>query len=165
MDFKNSKTKENLKTAFTGEAMARCKYMYYAEKARAEGMEGLALAYEKASRNEHEHGKLWFERYHGILSKEENLKDAIAGETYESEDMYINFAKVAKEEGFNDIAMLFEHVAKIEEGHKNMFSEFLDGSSEVNTKWQCPKCGYMHNDSKAPKNCPVCEQYRVGGIN
>lgn len=118
MDLKNSKTKENLKTAFTGEAMARCKYMYYAEKARAEGMEGLALAYEKASRNEQEHGKLWFERYHGILSKEENLKDAIAGETYESEDMYINFAKIAKEEGFNDIAMLFEHVAKIEEGLK-----------------------------------------------
>ena len=97
MDLKNSKTKENLKTAFTGEAMARCKYMYYAEKAQAEGMESLALAYEKASRNEQEHGKLWFERYHGILSKEENLKDAIGGETYESEDMYVNFAKVAKE--------------------------------------------------------------------
>lgn len=165
MDLKNSKTKDNLKIAFTNEAMARCKYMYYAEKARAEGMENLALAYEKASRNEQEHGKLWFERYHGILSKEENLKDAIAGETYESEEMYINFAKVAKEEGFTDIAMLFEHVAKIEEGHKNMFSKFLDNSSEISGKWQCPKCGYMHNDSKVPKNCPVCEQYRVGGIN
>ena len=71
MDLKNSKTNENLKTAFIGEAMARCKYMYYAEKAREEGMENLALAYEKASRNEQEHGKLWFERYHGILSKDE----------------------------------------------------------------------------------------------
>ena len=165
MDLKTSKTAENLKTAFMGEAAARCKYMYYAEKAREEGMENLALAYEKASRNEQEHGKLWFERYHGILSKDENLRDAIAGETYESEDMYLKFAKIAKDEGFTDIAMLFEHVAKIEEGHKKMFEQFLDGSSTNLDKWQCPKCGYVHKDSKAPKRCPVCEQYRVGGIN
>ncbi|WP_347292166.1 ferritin family protein [uncultured Brachyspira sp.] len=165
MDLKNSKTSENLKTAFIGEAMARCKYIYYAEKAREDGMESLALAFEKASRNEQEHGKLWFERYHGILSKEENLQDAIAGETYESTEMYLNFAKTAKEEGFNDIAILFEHVAKIEEGHKNMFESFLGDKSKEAPKWQCQKCGYIHTESKAPKRCPVCEQYRVGGIN
>lgn len=165
MDLKNSKTAENLKTAFIGEAIARCKYMYYAEKAREEGMEKLALAYEKASRNEQEHGKLWFERYHGILSKEENLKDAIAGENYESTEMYLNFSKIAKEEGFADIAMLFEHVANIEEGHKKMFEEFLDGSNSEPDNWQCPKCGYRHKEAKAPKRCPVCEQYRVGGSN
>ena len=165
MDLKNSKTSENLKTAFIGEAMARCKYIYYAEKAREDGMESLASAFEKASRNEQEHGKLWFERYHGILSKEENLKDAIAGENYEATEMYLNFAKTAKDEGFTDIAMLFEHVAKIEEGHKKMFEQFLDGSSAALDKWQCPKCGYVHKEAKAPKRCPVCEQYRVGGIN
>ncbi len=165
MDLKNSKTSENLKTAFIGEAIAMCKYLYYAEKAREDGMENLALAYEKASRNEKEHGKLWFERYHGILSKDDNLQDAIAGETYESTEMYLNFAKIAKEEGFNDIAILFEHVAKIEDRHKNMFENFLEGSDSHLSKWQCPKCGYVHNESKAPKKCPVCEQYRVGGIN
>lgn len=165
MDLKKSKTAENLKTAFIGEAMARCKYMYYAEKAREEGMENLALAYEKASRNEQEHGKLWFERYHGILSKDENLKDAIAGETYESEDMYLKFAETAREEGFNDIAILFEHVGKIEEVHKKMFEKYLGEDVESINKWQCSKCGYVHNESSAPKRCPVCEQYRVGGVN
>lgn len=165
MDLKNSKTAENLKTAFIGESVARCKYMYYAEKAREDGMESLALAYEKASRNEQEHGKLWFERYHGILSKEENLKDAIAGENYESTEMYLNFAETAKDEGFADIAMLFEHVAKIEESHKKIFEQFLEGSESSLSKWQCLKCGYVHNETKAPKRCPVCEQYRVGGSN
>ena len=144
MDLKKSQTNENLKTAFIGEAIARCKYAYYAEKAREDGMENLALAFEKAARNEQEHGKLWFERYHGIFSKDENLKDAIASETYEATDMYLNFAKTAREEGFNDIAILFEHVAKIEEEHKKI---------------------YVHNEAKAPKKCPVCEHYRVGGIN
>ncbi|WP_304330950.1 rubrerythrin family protein [Brachyspira innocens] len=165
MDLKKSKTAENLKTAFMGEAMARCKYMYYAEKAREEGMENLALAYEKASRNEQEHGKLWFERYHGILSKDENLKDAIAGENYEATDMYLKFAETAREEGFNDIAILFEHVGKIEEGHKKMFEKYLGENVPNIDKWQCSKCGYVHKDSTAPKRCPVCEQYRVGGIN
>lgn len=165
MDLKKSKTAENLKTAFMGEAMARCKYMYYAEKAREEGMENLALAYEKASRNEQEHGKLWFERYHGILSKDENLKDAIAGETYEATDMYLKFAETAREEGFNDIAILFEHVGKIEEEHKKMFEKYLGENVPNIDKWQCSKCGYVHKDSTAPKRCPVCEQYRVGGIN
>ena len=165
MNLKNSKTSENLKEAFIGEAMARCKYIYYADKAREDGMESLALAFEKASRNEQEHGKLWFERYHGILSKEENLKDAISGETYESTDMYLNFAKTAKEEGFNDIAILFEHVAEIEKGHKKMFEDFLGERSNEVSKWQCKKCGYIHKEAKAPKRCPVCEQYRVGGIN
>lgn len=128
-------------------------------------MESLALAFEKASRNEQEHGKLWFEHYHGILSKEENLKDAIAGETYESEEMYLNFAKTAKEEGFTDIAILFEHVAKIEEVHKKMFESFLGEEGIETSKWQCQKYGYIHTEAKAPKRCPVCEQYRVGGIN
>ncbi|EKV58276.1 rubrerythrin family protein [Brachyspira hampsonii] len=165
MDLKDSKTNENLKTAFIGEAIARCKYMYYAERAREEGMENLALAYEKASRNEQEHGKLWFERYHGILSKDENLKDAIKGETYESEDMYLKFAETARKEGFNDIAILFEHVAKIEDGHKKMFEKYLGSNVAGIDKWQCSKCGYIHTDSEAPKRCPVCEQYRVGGVN
>ncbi|WP_297276724.1 ferritin family protein [uncultured Brachyspira sp.] len=165
MDLKKSQTNENLKTAFIGEAIARCKYAYYAEKAREDGMENLALVFEKAARNEQEHGKLWFERYHGIFSKDENLKDAIASETYEATDMYLNFAKTAREEGFNDIAILFEHVAKIEEEHKKMFEKYLGNNIESLNRWQCGKCGYVHNEAKAPKKCPVCEQYRVGGIN
>ena len=130
MKLKGSKTEVNLRNAFIGEAIARCKYAYYAEKAREDGMENLALAFEKAARNEQEHGKLWFERYHGIFSKDENLKDAIASETYEATDMYLNFAKTAREEGFNDIAILFEHVAKIEEEHKKMFEKYLGNNIE-----------------------------------
>ena len=165
MDLKDSKTNENLKSAFIGESIARCKYMYYAQKAREEGMEDLALVYEKASRNEQEHGKLWFERYHGIFSKDENLQDAIKGERYESEEMYLKFAETARAEGFNDIAILFEHVGKIEEGHRKMFEKYLGKNIEGVNKWQCGKCGYMHTDFESPKRCPVCEQYRVGGIN
>ncbi len=126
----NSKTIENLKTAFIIDSIERCKYMYYAEKARENGMEDLAIAYESAARNEQEHGKLWFERCYGISSNNENLKDAIINESYESKKMYLKFAETAKEEGFNDIAFLFENVAKIEEGHKRMFEKYLVNDDE-----------------------------------
>ncbi|WP_295153717.1 ferritin family protein [uncultured Brachyspira sp.] len=165
MELKNSKTAENLKKAFINEAVTVCKYLYYAEKAREEGMENLALAYEKASRNEREHGKLWFEHYYGILSKDENLIDTINGETYESSEMYLNFAEIAKKEGFNDIAVLFEQVANIEGIHKIMFENFLKGDESHSSKLQCHKCGYIHNEEKSPNKCPVCEHYTVGGIN
>ncbi|WP_367173891.1 MFS transporter [uncultured Brachyspira sp.] len=156
MELLNSKTKENLKTAFIIKSIIRCKYMYYAEKAREEGMEVLASAYEKAARNEQEHGRLWFERYHGIFSKDENLKDAIMNESYESKIMYLKFAETAKNEGFNDIAALFEHVSKIEEGHKRMFEKYLTSDNEEISKWQCTKCGYMHDDINKPSKCPIC---------
>ncbi|WP_028328776.1 rubrerythrin family protein [Brachyspira alvinipulli] len=156
MELLNSKTKENLKTAFIIKSIIRCKYMYYAKKAREEGMEVLASAYEQAARNEQEHGRLWFERYHGIFSKDENLKDAIINESYESKIMYLNFAETAKNEGFNDIAALFEHVAKIEEGHKRMFEKYLTNDNEQINKWQCTKCGYMHDDINKPSKCPIC---------
>ena len=89
MKLKGSKTEVNLRNAFIGEAMARCRYMFYAEKAREEGKEDVALMYERAARNEQEHAKIWFQNFHGIFSTEDNLKESIINENYESIDMYL----------------------------------------------------------------------------
>ena len=106
MELKGSRTEANLMAAFAGESQARNKYTYYASKAKKEGFEQIAAIFEETANNEKEHAKLWFKALHGgeIPSTLENLKDAAEGENYEWTDMYREFAEVAKEEGFNDIA-------------------------------------------------------------
>ena len=115
MELKGSKTEQNLMTAFAGESQARNKYTYYASKAKKDGYEQLAAIFEETANNEKEHAKIWFKELHGgaIPSTEENLLDAANGENYEWTEMYSSFAKEAREEGFDDIALLFENVAKI----------------------------------------------------
>ncbi|WP_300369172.1 ferritin family protein [Brachyspira sp.] len=158
MELKGSKTEINLRNAFIGESMARCRYMYYAEKAREEGREDIAAIYEKFARNEQEHAKIWFENFHGIPSTEENLKESIINESYESIDMYLSYAKTAQEEGFDDLAMAFMNVARIEDGHKKQFQSFLNDNSDIDIKnWQCEICGYVDEDNKKPITCPVCK--------
>lgn len=165
MELKGSKTETNLAKAFAGEAQAMLKYLFYAEKAREEGYEIIAQTFEDFSRNEKEHAKIWFKFFKGILSNDENLKDAIAGEHYESTEMYVNFSKVAKEEGFKEISLLFDSVAAIEKGHEAKYKEFLGAEKLETMNWVCRKCGYQHHKKEAPSSCPVCEQYRVGGTN
>ena len=116
MELKGSKTEQNLMTAFAGESQARNKYTYYAMKACAEGMEQIANIFEETARNEQEHAMLWFKALHGdqIPTTDVNLQDAANGENYEWTDMYAEFAKVAREEGFNKIAAQMDMVAKIE---------------------------------------------------
>ena len=116
MELKGSKTEQNLMTAFAGESQARNKYTYFASKAKKEGYEQIAAIFQETADNEKEHAKLWFKLLNGgaIGSTEENLKAAAAGENYEWTDMYAEFAKTAKEEGFARIAYLFEEVGKIE---------------------------------------------------
>ena len=114
MELKGSKTEKNLWEAFAGEAQARTKYNYYASRAKKDGYEQIAALFEETANNEKEHAKIWFKLLHGgsIPNTEANLLDAALGENYEWTEMYDEFARIAKEEGFDDIARLFEGVAK-----------------------------------------------------
>ena len=119
MDLKGSKTEANLQAAFAGESQARNKYTYYASKAKKDGYVQIAQLFEETANNEKEHAKIWFKLLNGgIKDTAENLQDAANGENYEWTDMYPTFAKEAREEGFNEIADLFEGVAKIEKEHE-----------------------------------------------
>ena len=165
MELKGSKTEQNLMTAFAGESQARNKYTYYASKAKKDGYEQIAAIFEETANNEKEHAKIWFKLLNGgeIPSTEENLKAAADGENYEWTDMYDEFAKTAREEGFDHIAYLFEGVAKIEKEHEERYRKLLANvndklvfSSDGDTIWICRNCGHVHIGKTAPKVCPVC---------
>ena len=166
MEFKGSKTEENLKTAFAGESMARNKYTFYASQAKKEGYEQIADIFMETAENEREHAKLWFKALHGNAMPKtvENLKDAAAGENYEWTTMYADFAKVAKEEGFDQIAALFEGVGGIEKHHEERYNDLLRNieggvvfKKDKVVMWKCRNCGYIHVGETAPEVCPVCK--------
>ena len=165
MELKGSKTEANLMTAFAGESQARNKYTYYASKAKKEGYNQIGNIFEETANNEKEHAKIWFKLLHDgdIPGTEENLKDAAAGENYEWTDMDANFAKVAREEGFDKIAYLFEEVGKIEKEHEERYLTLLKNVQEGKVfekngiyVWKCANCGHIHVGEKAPAVCPVC---------
>ena len=165
MELKGSKTEANLQAAFAGESQARNKYTYFASKAKKEGYEQIASIFLETAENEKEHAKLWFKLLEGgeIGSTAENLKAAAAGENYEWTDMYASFAKEAKEEGFDKIALLFEAVGKIEKEHEERYLELLKNVEEEKIfvkdsvqVWKCRNCGHIHIGENAPKVCPVC---------
>ncbi len=165
MDLKGSKTEQNLMAAFAGESQARNKYTYFASKAKKDGYEQIAAIFEETANNEKEHAKMWFKLLNGgqISSTEENLKAAADGENYEWTDMYAEFAKTAREEGFDHIAYLFEGVAKIEKEHEERYRKLLENiegklvfSNDGDAIWICRNCGHIHIGSDAPKVCPVC---------
>ncbi len=166
MELKGSKTEANLMAAFAGESQARNKYTYYASKAKKEGYEQIAAIFQETADNEKEHAKMWFKLLHdgGVPDTIENLKDAAAGENYEWTDMYAEFAKTAKEEGFTKIAYLFEAVAKIEKEHEERYRKLLANVEEGKVFecgeikiWKCRNCGHIHVGLKAPEVCPVCD--------
>lgn len=164
-ELKGTKTEANLKEAFSGESQARNKYTYYASKAKKEGYEQIAELFLETANNEKEHAKMWFKLLHdGIGSTDENLLDAAEGEHYEWTDMYANFAKDAREEGFDRIAYLFEEVGKIEKEHEERYRKLLSNvkeevvfSKDGETIWQCANCGHICVGKKAPEVCPVCD--------
>ena len=165
MELKGSRTEANLMTAFAGESQARNKYSYYASKAKKDGYVQIAQIFEETANNEKEHAKIWFKLLHdgGIPTTIENLKDAAEGENYEWTEMYAEFAVVAKEEGFNEIAALFEMVAKIEKEHEERYKKLLANieggvvfSKDNDIVWICSNCGHVHIGKKAPELCPVC---------
>ena len=163
--FKNSKTYLNLQTAFAGEAQARVKYQFYASQAKKEGYEQISAIFNETSDNEKEHAKLWFKSLHGakVGDTRSNLEAAAAGEDYEWTEMYAEFAKIAREEGFIEIATKFEGVAAIEKSHeerylklmKNIDDDIVFKSDKV-TVWKCRNCGYTFVGEEAPEVCPVC---------
>jgi len=164
-NLKGTKTEANLQTAFAGESQARNKYSYYASKAKKDGYEQVANIFTETADNEKEHAKLWFKYLHGgeVPGTVENLLDAAAGEHYEWTEMYAGFALEAREEGFSEIAFLFEQVAGIEKEHEERYRKLLaninDGlvySREEDKVWHCLNCGKTFTGKEAPDVCPVC---------
>ena len=165
-EIKGTKSEKNLNTACAGESQARVKYQFYASKAKKDGYEQIANIFEETSDNEKEHAKIWYKILHdgAVPSTEENLKDAIKGENYEETEMYVKFAKEAREEGFEEIAKLFEEVGKIEAEHEKRYQKVLENiekgivfKGDGVTVWKCRNCGYIHIGDSAPEVCPVCK--------
>ena len=170
MELKGSKTESNLLTAFAGESQARNKYTYFASTAKSEGYQQIGAIFEETANNEKEHAKMWLKLlFEGDIKDSLNvttmeaLKLAAEGENYEWTDMYANFAKEAKEEGFDHIAYLFEEVAKIEKEHENRYLKLLEAvkeekvfKKEAPKMWICRNCGHVHYGEEAPEVCPVC---------
>ena len=165
-ELKGSKTEQNLMTAFAGESQARNKYTFYASKAKKEGYKVIGDIFEETAGNEKEHAELWFKALHGDAMPDTmaNLLDAAAGENYEWTEMYAEFAKVAKEEGFDRLAWQFEAVAKIEKEHEIRYRALADllregkiFAREEEQVWICTNCGHIHVGKTAPEKCPVCD--------
>ncbi|MBO6194728.1 MAG: rubrerythrin family protein [Bacilli bacterium] len=165
MDYKGTKTEENLKKAFAGESQARNKYTYFASKAKKDGYEQIAAIFEETAGNEKEHAKMWYKELHGgaIPSTVENLQEAIDGENYEWTDMYEEFAKTAEEEGFKALAFKFRAVGEIEKHHEERFKKLLKNiedkvvfSKDEDSIWICRNCGHVVIGKYAPEVCPVC---------
>ena len=165
-ELKGSRTEDNLKAAFAGESQAHVKYQYYASKAQKEGYEQIGAIFRETALNEKEHAKIWYKflNNNDVPHTTQNLKDAADGENHEWTSMYANFAKTAKEEGFDEIAGLFEKVGNIEKEHEERYRQLLkninDGivfSRSSDQKWQCANCGHLYTGKNAPDSCPVCK--------
>ena len=166
MELKGSRTEQNLMTAFAGESQARNKYTYYASEAKKAGYTLIADIFEETAGNEKEHAKLWFKLLHDgkVPDTATNLLDAASGENYEWTEMYAEFAKTAKEEGFDNLARLFEEVGKIEKEHEERYRALLANiendrvfKREEKQVWICTNCGKIVVSEKAPEKCPVCD--------
>ncbi|MEA3471172.1 MAG: rubrerythrin family protein [Thermodesulfobacteriota bacterium] len=163
-DIKGTKTEANLLEAFAGESKARNKYTYYASTARKEGYEQIAAIFLETAENEKEHAELHYKQLNGIGNTIENLKDAAEGEHYEWTEMYPTMAKEAREEGFDEIARMFEGIAKVENKHEARYKQLLKNLEEntvfeksEKVLWKCRNCGYILESKKAPEMCPVCK--------
>ncbi|MCL2025101.1 MAG: rubrerythrin family protein [Coriobacteriia bacterium] len=170
MELKGSRTEANLETAFAGESMARNKYTYFAGQARKDGFQQIAAIFEETAHNEMAHAKIWFKLLNGgeIPATPEALLAAAEGENYEWTDMYKNFAEVAREEGFNDIADLMDGVAAVEKEHEDRYRVLRDNvmngrvfEREEAQVWYCRNCGHLHIAEAAPEMCPVCAHPRA----
>lgn len=163
-ELKGSKTEQNLWTAFAGESQARNKYTYFASKAKKDGFVQISKIFEETAANEKEHAEIWFKLLGGIGSTAENLAAAAEGENYEWTDMYAQFAATAREEGFDHIAYLFEHVGAIEKEHEERYRKLAESiqngtvfARQTEQVWICTNCGHIHVGTHAPEKCPVCD--------
>lgn len=163
-ELKGSKTEQNLRDAFSGESQARNKYTFYASAAKKAGYEQISAFFLETAGNEKEHAELWYKHLNGIGDTEANLTDAAAGENYEWTSMYKDFAEIARQEGFADIAAQFELVGGIEKHHEERYLALLSNLKEDivfkrdnKTYWICRNCGYIHEGEGAPQICPACK--------
>lgn len=164
MDFKGSRTQKNLELAFAGESQAFVKYRYYAFRARKEGYEQIAGIFNETADNEFEHAKIWFKILNGSETDTlAHLKDAALGEHQEWTKMYAEFAEIARQEGFDDIAVLFDGVGSIEKNHEQTYNKFAKRVSDKTVfvadnecAWICRNCGHIHFGKEVPESCPIC---------
>ena len=164
-NLKGTRTEKNLMEAFAGESQARNKYTYFASKAKKDGYEQIAAVFEETAGNEKEHAKIWFKLLCGgeVPSTAENLRAAAGGEHEEWTAMYKRMAAEAAEEGFSDIAALFESVGKIEKEHEERYLKLLKNveagtvfAKKEKSVWICRNCGHIEDSENAPTKCPVC---------
>ncbi len=176
MSLKGTQTEKNILTAFAGESQARNRYTYFASKAREEGYVQIAEIFEETANQEKEHAKRLFKLLEGgevqisasfpagvIGTTMENLKEAAGGENYEWTNMYPEFAKVARSEGFENIAKIFEAIAVAEKQHEKRYMALLENvkngkvfKKDQKVVWRCRNCGYLHEGTEAPNACPAC---------
>lgn len=176
MELKGSRTEQNLLKAFAGESQAKNRYEFFAKVARTEGYEQIAAIFEETAKQEQSHAKIFFKHMEGgdvtitatypagkIGTTPENLLAAANGENEEWTKLYIEFAEIAREEGFQKIATSFKMIARVEEVHEKRYRKLLKNIEEDKVfrkdekiKWVCRKCGYVHESDKALENCPVC---------
>ncbi len=176
-ELNGSKTEQNLLKAFAGESQARNRYDYFASVAKKEGLEQISGIFLETALNEKEHAKRFFKFLEGrmveitatypagkISTTLENLKEAAEGENLEWTKLYPEFAQVAEEEGFSEIADVFRSIAKVENAHENRYRKLYDNleSGKVFVRgdkiiWKCRNCGYLHESNQAPKKCPSCD--------
>nr|KXH69867.1 MAG: rubrerythrin [Candidatus Thorarchaeota archaeon SMTZ1-83] len=178
---KGTKTEKNLLTAFAGEAQARNRYTYFASQARKEGYQQIMGIFLDTADNEKEHAKRLFKFLEGgeaevtatfpagVIGKTtENLKEAAAGENYEHTKMYPEFSRIAEQEGFSEIAAAFQSIAMAERGHEKRYLSLLKNVErgrvfrrETAVMWRCRNCGYIHEGTEAPEQCPACAHPRA----
>ncbi|MDI6895664.1 MAG: rubrerythrin family protein [Bacillota bacterium] len=168
MELKGSKTERNLKAALSGESEARSRYTFFASVARKEGFEQIAAVFVETAENEKEHAKLWARALGLIGDTAVNLEAAAQGERYEWTAMYRDFAREAREEGFGEIARLFEEVAEVERAHEQRYRQLLARVREGTVfrraepiRWRCRNCGYVYEGTEAPEVCPACAHPRA----
>lgn len=177
MKLEDSKTIKNLRTAFLAESGAMNEYEFFAEQAKKDGFNYVAKTLDLFALNERAHAEIWFKLYHGIAGTVDNLKSSADLENYERTVMYAEFADVARQEGFNDIAELFDGVAKVEGAHEQKYKELqaeIEGNKMFagakDTVWKCSNCGHIHTGKNPPDKCPVCSHpkaffYKTQGEN
>jgi len=176
MKFKGSKTENNLLTAFAGESQARNRYTYFSSVAKKEGYIQTSNVFLETAENEKEHAKIFFKYLEGgevrieasypagiIGATKDNLRGAADGEQFEWTTLYIDFAKIAKEEGFNEVAESFISISVAEKQHEKRYRGLLENiennkvyKKEKTVKWRCSNCGYVHEGNEAPEKCPAC---------
>lgn len=175
-NIKGTRTEKNLLTAFAGESQARNRYTFFASKAKKQGYEQIAAVFQETADNEKEHAERIFKFLEGgeadvstsfpagvIGDTKDNLKAAAAGENYEHTSMYPEFARIADEEGFEEIAIVLRSIAVAEKQHEKRYLALMDNikkgkvfKREKVVRWKCRNCGYIHEGKSAPKVCPAC---------